>query len=146
MGSTAPEAEHVDVLIVGGGPVGLITAYQLALTLPHADKRIRIIEQHPKSSQDKYSRAIALFPRTSEVLDQLGLADALAQQCFACQSSASAVWDFALVLRQKYQEEVFRTALKEKGIMLEAPVTLVDVAVDEGLKKGRVSQHSYGPR
>ncbi|GAB7350327.1 hypothetical protein MBLNU459_g0959t1 [Dothideomycetes sp. NU459] len=40
-------------------------------------------------------------------------------------------WDFALVLRQKYQEEVFRRALKELGVELEAPVTLDVIAVNE---------------
>lgn len=48
----------------------------------------------------------------------------------------STVWDFALVLRQKYQEEVFRQALKEKGVIIEAPLALVDVVVDEGVKQG----------
>lgn len=95
------------------------------------------------------------------MLDQLGLADALAQQCFACRSTVSydregkevngknracwafmedmndsTVWDFALVLRQRYQEEVFRQALREKGVMLEAPLKLVDIAVDEAAVNG----------
>ncbi|GAD93330.1 3-(3-hydroxy-phenyl)propionate hydroxylase [Paecilomyces variotii No. 5] len=150
------EVEHLDVLIVGGGPVGLVTAYQLALTLP-PEKRIRIIEQHQKSSQDQYGRAITLFPRTSEMLDQLGLAEALSQQCFACRDTVSydrdgnevqgrgwafmenmkdTVWDFALVLRQKYQEEIFRQALKKNGVDLEAPMKLIDVTIDDTVQLG----------
>ncbi|KAF2097609.1 FAD/NAD(P)-binding domain-containing protein [Rhizodiscina lignyota] len=148
--------DHVDVLIVGGGPVGLITAYQLATTLPPPHK-IRIIEQYAKSSQDQYGRAITLFPRSSEMLDQLGLADLLAQQCFACRTTVSydkdgnevqgrgwsfmeqmkdTVWDFSLVLRQKYQEEIFREQLKKKGVALESPMGLVAVEVDERLRFG----------
>jgi len=45
-------------------------------------------------------------------------------------------WDFALVLRQKYQEEIFRRRLKELGVSLEAPVELVKIDVDESLPQG----------
>ncbi|KAI9657920.1 MAG: hypothetical protein M1821_002577 [Bathelium mastoideum] len=158
-GRVADEDVHqVDVLVVGGGPVGLLTAYQLALFAdPAKPRRIRIIEQYAKSSQDNYGRAITLFPRSAELLDQLGLAEALAQQCFACRETASynakgepvegrgwdfmrsmgegkTKWDFALVLRQKYQEEIFRKALEQKGVEVETSVKLIDVAIDPGVK------------
>lgn len=134
---------------------GLILAIQLARTL--GPNSVRIVEKHPKSDQDQYGRAITLFPRTSEMLDQLGLADALAQQCFACRTTVSydrhgnevkgrgwhfmesmkdTVWDFALVLRQKYQEEIFRHVLTAEGVTLEAPVALTDVIVDESWPLG----------
>lgn len=137
-------------------PPGLVTAYQLA-KFGHS-KSIIIIEKHPKSSQDKYGRAITLYPRSSEMLDQLGLADELAQECFACRDTVSydkdgnevqgrgwyfmenmkdTQWDFALVLRQKYQEEIFRRRLREEGVNLEAPVELMSVTVDESLPVGR---------
>ncbi|KAL9097918.1 MAG: hypothetical protein Q9165_000244 [Trypethelium subeluteriae] len=151
------EMQHADVLVVGGGPVGLLTAYQLALfanPVAVPSPRIRVIEQYSKSTQDSYGRAITLFPRSAELLDQLGLAEALAQQAFACRETASynasgeevegrgwdfmrsmgegkTKWDCALVLRQKYQEDVFRTALRDKGVEVEAGVKLVDVVVDE---------------
>ncbi|RYO44820.1 hypothetical protein AA0113_g10737 [Alternaria arborescens] len=157
MATLQPPVEYVDVLVVGGGPVGLITAYQLARNLPQPTHRIKIIEQYPKSSQDNYGRAITLFPRSSEMLDQLGLADSLAQQCFACretvnydkygnevegrgwafmQNMKDTKWDFALVLRQKYQEEVFRKALTREGVQLDAPYTLVGVEVIQGVEMG----------
>jgi phenol 2-monooxygenase len=134
---------------------GLITAFQLA-KFGHASSTA-IIEKHPKSSQDQYGRAITLYPRSSEMLDQLGLADELAQECFACRSTVSydkngkevqgrgwyfmenmkdTQWDFALVLRQKYQEEIFRQRLRESGVVLEAPIELIDVKVDESLPSG----------
>jgi len=178
---TAPELpeEQVDVLVVGGGPVGrdlrpgshgsftvppltclspgLITAYQLARNLPRQTHTIKIIEQYAKSSQDQYGRAITLFPRSSEMLDQLGLADGLAQQCFACRDTVNydkygnevpgrgwafmenmkdTKWDFALVLRQKYQEEIFRRAMAKEGVKLDAPYTLTGVEMLEGVQLG----------
>ncbi|KAF2263675.1 3-propionate hydroxylase [Lojkania enalia] len=149
MSGTAPIVEHVDVLVVGGGPVGLITAYQLSRNLP-SPHRVKIIEKHHKSAQDQYGRAITLFPRTSEMLDQLGLADSLAQQCFACRQTVNydkdgnecpgrgwyfmenmkdTKWDFALVLRQKYQEEIFRQSLRHHGVELEAPYALTAIEI-----------------
>ena len=94
------------------------------------------------------------------MLDQLGLAEDLAQECFACRTTVSydrygkeveekgrgawefmenmkdTTWDFPLVLRQKYQEEIFRRRLREKGVVLDAPVALVDVKVDEAVPRG----------
>jgi phenol 2-monooxygenase len=134
---------------------GLITAFQLA-KFGHS-KSIAIIEKGTKSSQDQYGRAITLYPRSSEILDQLGLADELAQECFACRNTVSydkdgkevegrgwyfmenmkdTQWDFALVLRQKYQEEIFRRRLREEGVELEAPVELVSIDVDEKMAQG----------
>lgn len=84
------------------------------------------------------------------MLDQLGLAETLAQQCFACRQTVNynkdgkefpgrgwsfmenmkdTKWDFALVLRQKYQEEIFRQALRKEGVDLEAPWELKSAEV-----------------
>ncbi|KAI0400176.1 FAD binding domain-containing protein [Xylaria palmicola] len=146
----------VDVLVVGAGPVGLITAYQLAR---FGGVSVRIIEKHVKSVQDTYGRAITLFPRTSEMLDQLGLADELLQEAVACRETVTynsrgeevhgrgwsfinnikgSIFDFALVLRQKYQEEIFRNALQRYGVEVEAPVELVGAGINVG---GPLSSH-----
>jgi phenol 2-monooxygenase len=42
-------------------------------------------------------------------------------------------WDFALVLRQKYQEDIFRRRLRELGVDLEAPVELIQVHVNDSV-------------
>lgn len=59
------DPRQVDVLIVGAGPVGLITAFQLA---KFGGISVAIIEKNPKSIQDAYGRAITLYPRSSEML------------------------------------------------------------------------------
>lgn len=91
------------------------------------------------------------------MLDQLGLAEALAQQCFACRQTVNydkygnevagrgwafmedmkdTKWDFALVLRQKYQEEIFRAALKREGVQLDAPYALTAIEILDGVANG----------
>ncbi|KAI1378772.1 FAD binding domain-containing protein [Hypoxylon crocopeplum] len=145
------ETTECDVLIVGAGPVGLITAFQLA---KFGGVSVRIVEKHAKSMQDAYGRAITLFPRTSEMLDQLGLADDLLQNCFACRETVAydasgeevhgrgwsfmhdmkdTAFDFALVLRQKFQEEIFRNALRKYDVEVEAPVELTAASVDRNI-------------
>lgn len=91
------------------------------------------------------------------MLDQLGLADALAQQCFACrdtvnydqhgnevqgrgwafmQNMKDTAWDFALVLRQKYQEDIFRRAMSKEGVDLQAPYTLTGIHISHDVQPG----------
>ncbi|KAI1774631.1 FAD binding domain-containing protein [Hypoxylon cercidicola] len=149
---TMPEsAACVDVLIIGAGPVGLVTAFQLA---KFGSVSVRIVEKHAKSMQDAYGRAITLFPRTSEMLDQLGLADALLQDCFACRDTVTyasdgrevpgrgwtfmshmknTTFDFALVLRQKFQEEIFRNAMGKYNVQVESPIELISASVDHNI-------------
>jgi heterodisulfide reductase subunit A-like polyferredoxin len=74
-----------DVVIVGGGPVGLLLAYQLG----RFGVTACVLEQHEKETQDAYGRAIALFPRTSEQLDQLDLIEPILQLGFACRTSVT---------------------------------------------------------
>lgn len=79
------EIAEYDVVIVGGGPVGLLMAYQLK----RFGISVCVLEQHDKNTQDAYGRAIALFPRTTEQLDQLDLIEPMLQLGFACRSSVT---------------------------------------------------------
>jgi phenol 2-monooxygenase len=140
-------AEHYDVIICGGGPVGLLLAFQLArLGIPTL-----IIEQFDKTQQDMYGRASTLYPRTIEMLDQLGLLDEMAQVGLIGRASVTYKdgqkvqdrgWDFlntisdtfltyCLNIRQKYSEDIFRRALEQHGGKVNAGWTLKNFIVDD---------------
>jgi 2-polyprenyl-6-methoxyphenol hydroxylase-like FAD-dependent oxidoreductase len=57
----------VDVLVVGAGPVGLLLANECA----RRGLGWRLVEAH--ATQSIHSKALAIFPRTLEVLDMAGL-------------------------------------------------------------------------
>jgi len=65
----SPTPSDVDVLIVGAGPVGLLLANECA----RRGLRYRIVES--QQTQSEHSKALAIFPRTLEILDMAGLVD-----------------------------------------------------------------------
>jgi 2-polyprenyl-6-methoxyphenol hydroxylase-like FAD-dependent oxidoreductase len=69
-----PAESSVDIVIVGGGPVGL----SLALKLAQRGVRSTVIEK--KREPDPHSRAVLLFPRTMEILRSIGVLDAFRRQ------------------------------------------------------------------
>jgi len=137
-----------DVIIVGGGPVGLLLAYQLA----RLSVSTLIIEQHDKAQQDTYGRACTLYPRTIEMLDQLGLLDEMLQVGLVGRASVTYKdgqkvhdrgWDivlsrmtdthldYCLNIRQKYSENIFRSALERHGGKVSSGWTLKDFSIDD---------------
>jgi len=56
-----------EVIIVGAGPVGLCTA----LALARAGRQVLVLEKNPTTHD--HSRAPAIWPRTQEILDGLGV-------------------------------------------------------------------------
>ncbi|KAL2845473.1 FAD binding domain-containing protein [Aspergillus pseudoustus] len=137
-----------DVVIIGGGPVGLLLAYQLA----RFGVSVCVLEQHNKETQDAYGRAIAFFPRTLELLDQLGVIEPMLQVGFACRNSVTykdgkevipgRVWtfmenikntayDFTLVMRQMFTESIFREKLQSLGAVYRQGAECIDFNCDE---------------
>lgn len=85
MMAATTDYKQYDVVVVGGGPVGLLVAYQMA----RFGVSVCVLEREGKDTQDAYGRAITLFPRTSELLDQLDVIDPILQQGFACRTSVT---------------------------------------------------------
>lgn len=152
--STSPDLT-VDVLIVGGGPVGLSIAYQIKRF--HPSTTIHIVEKYPKPAQQAFGRAVTFWPRSMEMLDQIGIAEDIIQQCCSVRTSAAydrhgkevfgrgwsflegitdTKWAFASVLRQKFVEEIFTERLKEMGQGVCAPHSFESMVVDEAVEVG----------
>ncbi|KIW18125.1 hypothetical protein PV08_02413 [Exophiala spinifera] len=166
-GSTPADVD-VDVLIVGAGPVGLNLAYQLQrfssppLSSQNKPISVHIIEKHPKPKQEAFGRAVTFWPRSMEILSQMGLGDQITQQCVAVRTSAAydatgtevfgrgwsflegitdTRFKFASVLRQKFVEDIFRAELKKYGVQVSEMKSFVSLEIDESIapgEKGRV--------
>ena len=146
---------EVDVLICGGGPVGLLIGYCLA----RYGLSTYIIEQHSKATQEKFGRAAMIAPRSLEMLEQLDLADPLGQIGFVARGQVAykdgvkvdgvraysssdikgTFYDYLLLIRQKYTEGVMRDGLKAcGGGDVGFGCRLVGFEVGDGAGEGRV--------
>ena len=151
---------YVDVLICGGGPVGLLLSYQLA----RMGIKTCVLEQYDKSTQGMYGRACVLYPRTLEMLDQLDLSEALTQIGFIGRSAVTyhdgkrvhgrgwgfiskpldSFFDYCLNIRQKYSEHVFRDAAEQLGSIIYSNTKLVGFTMNDGQDDYKITANLQG--
>jgi 2-polyprenyl-6-methoxyphenol hydroxylase-like FAD-dependent oxidoreductase len=131
-------AIDTDVLIVGAGPVGLFLANECA----RRGLRWRLVET--RSSQSEHSKALAIFPRTLEILDMAGLVApflekanrvtsvavvtherTLARMRFAPEESP---YRFVAMVPQNVTERLLVEELGRKGGKVEYETTFVSAA------------------
>src|SRR5690606_2233088 len=120
----------LDVLVVGAGPVGLLTAVELrdhGLT-------VRVVDR--ATSRSTRSKATTLWPRQLELLDRAGITAELLRRGHRIDHvtfgngrreigrvSLAALRDtphpYGLIVPQPVTEEVLETALAARGVVVE---------------------------
>jgi 2-polyprenyl-6-methoxyphenol hydroxylase-like FAD-dependent oxidoreductase len=118
--------EQTELLVVGAGPVGLLTAIVAA----EAGLSVKIIDQEARTTARSY--ACALHPRTLKLLDGLGLAAPIIEQGRRIEtvgfydhesrraevklSDAGGAFPFLLILPQSAVEHVLEQRLQKAGV------------------------------
>ncbi len=141
--------EKPQVLVVGAGPVGLLTA----LTLARRGVRTRVIDEGWRTAAHSY--ALALHPSSLRMLDKMGLADEIVAKSYVVKkvglyegeerrgeidfSQLDGLFNFIAVMPQSKIEDVLETALESDGTAvkwnhrlsrLEPDTDHVDVTID----------------
>ena len=140
------EIAKVDVLVVGAGPTGTLLASELA----RRGVKVRWIEK--RSTPAEHSRALAIVPRTMEMLDQLGLADAFValshqakgvclygsdrrEMIRSAMSGLPTVFPFFLLLPQTDSEKILVDHARKTGIEMEREVEFKNlVQMEKGVR------------
>ena len=124
-----PDNAQTEVLVVGAGPVGMLTA----LLLTQQGVRTRIIDQESRTATRSY--ACALHPASLSVLQRAGIVDAVldlgrsigtvglyqgpARRAQARLSDLPGPYPFAVVLAQFLLEELLEEKLRAAGVHVE---------------------------
>ncbi|MGD0261107.1 MAG: FAD-dependent monooxygenase [Verrucomicrobiota bacterium] len=120
--------ERTEVLVVGAGPVGLLTAILLA----EAGIEVRIIDREERTAARSY--ACALHPRSLKLLEGMGLAapvleagrrletiafyDGAARQAEVKLSQLGGAFPFMVILPQNAFESLLEQRLRQLGAMV----------------------------
>jgi 2-polyprenyl-6-methoxyphenol hydroxylase-like FAD-dependent oxidoreductase len=131
----------IDVLIVGAGPVGLFLANECV----RRGIRSQIVEM--RATQSTRSKALAIFPRTLEILDMAGLVGPFVGRANRVSSVAIATRDRALahlqfspdesaypfiaMLPQNVTEQLLADQLRQRGGAVEYETSFVSAVQDD---------------
>src|SRR4029453_1641511 len=115
-----------EVLVVGAGPVGLVTA----LFLQQHGVRVEIVDMPQRTTQHSY--ALAIHPRTLRILDEAGLSEGLIgagrkltkvpyyegreRRAEIDYSALASKHPYLLVIRQSLLERAAQQALQQKKL------------------------------
>ncbi len=134
-------SEKTSVLIVGAGPAGLAAALELArFGIP-----VRIVDKSTEAQKE--SRAVAINPRTLELLDHCGASEHLIHHGIKLKGARIVAggrvratfdatrlphrYNFMLALAQSETERLLARTLAEHGIKVERGVEVTDVVAGE---------------
>ncbi|KAJ7760742.1 FAD binding domain-containing protein [Mycena maculata] len=145
---------RADAVIIGGGPIGSLIAYQLA----RFGCNPYLMEQDDKKIMPCYGRATTMWPRTIEILDQLDLAERLMQIGVVTRNAlhfrdgrrstggfmfgsrmdklGDTFYKFSLHLRQRLTEEQFAEALEENDVEQHMRRRIEGFTIDENAQDG----------
>ncbi len=138
-----------EVLVVGAGPVGLAAA----LFLQQSGVRVEIIDMHVRTTQHSY--ALAIHPRTLQVLEEAGLADALVnagrkltkvafyeggeRRAEVDYSRLASTHPYLLVVRQSVLERTVEEALRHKDLKVRWAHRLQGLAVEDASVRAEIA-------
>src|SRR5271156_4534549 len=133
-------ANDLDVLVVGGGPVGLVAGAELA----RRGVRVRVIDKLAQPTDQ--SRAVAVHARSLDMFDRMGIVDemlstgvkAIAMQLYAGHSrlfrvplgEVDGAFPFTLNTAQTETERVLGEHLRSLGVTVERGVELTALSQD----------------
>lgn len=138
MNEPKARGSETEVLVVGAGPTGLMTAGELA----RRGVKVRIVEKSAERSP--LSKALVVQARTLEVMDLIGLADGFVRRGYPApglnvglgsgkkpvsvgMQGLDTRFPYLLVLPQEETEEILETRLGEQGVTIERGVEFVGV-------------------
>jgi 2-polyprenyl-6-methoxyphenol hydroxylase-like FAD-dependent oxidoreductase len=139
------KANMADVLVVGAGPTGLF----MAIELVRQGLSVRIVEKNRERS--RYSKALAIQPRTLEILHHVGLIDPFLQHGIRvrafnpmgnpmqnqsplghlCLGALDTPYPFILSIEQSKTEQFLEEHLASLGVKVERGIEIASLQVAE---------------